>query len=379
MLKYHLILKKERLNMEILKIWLAKTIYGITIESILIAFIIFFTILVLRSILSKIVINILRFLASKTESKVDDKLINVLESPFRFSFIIFGFYLAQNYLNLSKYAIYIDKLISSLIIFTIFWIIYKIVNEFNALISLFSSKMGQPLNKDIENFIIKSCRVIIVIFCFLMILQAWGVNITAFIASLGLGGLAFALAAKDTTANLFGSLVIFADRPFRIGDAVEINAIEGIVEDIGIRSTRIRTYPRSLVTIPNAVVANASIANWSKRTRRKCELMIGLTYDTTSEQLEAIVSQIDQMIRERGDVYNDSLVVFFENFGDSALNIMCQYHTKTTDFKEFLQVKQEINIQIMHIVEKNGSDFAFPTQTLHVDSIKQNLKLSGEK
>ncbi len=366
-------------DMQMINSWLAKTLYGVTIKDILIAIAIFFVMLILRTVLSKIVLGVLRLLAGKTESTVDDKLINALEAPFRFSFIILGFYLAQKSLDLTLYREFIDKIISSLIIFTVFWIIFRLVNEFNSLVSLFSSKIGKPLHRDIENFIIKSCRVLIIILGFLMILQTWGINIAAFIASLGLGGLAFALAAKDTTANLFGSLVIFADRPFRIGDFVEVNGIEGVVEDIGIRSTRIRTLPRSLVAIPNAVVANASIANWSKRTRRRAKAYIGLTYDTTSSQIEKIVNDIENMIKSRGDIYEDSLAVYFETFGDSSLNILCHYHTKTTGWKDFLKVQQEINLAIMHIVEANGSGFAFPTQTLHVESMPKFNDIKEEK
>lgn len=360
--------------METLEYWLHKSIFSITISNFLIAIALFLGCMLLRSLLSKIIIEILRKIAGKTKSTVDDKLINALEAPFRFSFIILGFYLSKQWLNVVKYEIFLNKFITSLVIFAIFWTIFRLVNEFNAVIALFSSRLGKPLNTDIENFIIKSCRVIIVIMGFLMILQAWGVNITAFIASLGLGGLAFALAAKDTAANLFGSLVIFADRPFKVGDWVELNGIEGTVEEIGIRSTRIRTFPRSLVAVPNAVVANASIANWTKRTRRRCKIHIGLTYDTTSTQIETIVNEIEQMIRDRGDTYEDSLAVYFESFGDSSLNILCHYHTKTTAWKEFLKIQQEINISIMKLVEKNGSAFAFPSRSLYLESMPQNLK-----
>lgn len=362
--------------MEVLNLWLQKSIFGISVSNFLIALALLLSCILLRSLLSKVILEVLRKIASKTESTVDDKLINALESPFRFSFIILGFYLAKQWLHVAQYEIFLNKFITSLVVFAIFWTIFRLVNEFNAVIALFSSRLGKPLNTDIENFIIKSCRVLIVIMGFLMILQAWGVNITAFIASLGLGGLAFALAAKDTAANLFGSLVIFADRPFKVGDWVELNGIEGTVEEIGIRSTRIRTFPRSLVAVPNAVVANASIANWTKRTRRRCKIHIGLTYDTTSKQIENIVKEVEQMIKDRGDIYEDSLAVYFESFGDSSLNVLCHYHTKTTSWKEFLQIQQEVNIAIMKIVEDNNSAFAFPSQSLYVESMPKNLKQS---
>lgn len=356
--------------MENLDILLQYKIFDISILNILIALLILFCCSILRVFFSNIILSILRKLASKTKSTVDDKLISALESPFRFSFIILGFYLSNEWLDLDKYQFFINNLTQTMIVFAIFWTAMRLVNEFNAVIALFSSRLGKPINIDIENFIIKSCKVLIVILGFLMILQTWGVNITAFIASLGLGGLAFALAAKDTAANLFGSLVIFADRPFKVGDYVELNGIEGSVEEIGIRSTRIRTTLRSLVTVPNAVVANAAIANWSKRRRRKSEFYIGLTYDTSLKQIQNITKQIEQYLILHEQISEDNIIVLFENYGDSSLNIMCSFYANIVSRKEFLHVQQDVNFAIMDIVEKNNSSFAFPTQSLYIEKNK---------
>ncbi len=349
---------------------LGQDIFGVSVQNIAIALGIFAFCVLLRSFFSKIVLKILKGLTKNTQTNVDDKLLNAFEEPFRFSFIILGFYLSSEWLGVHK--AFFTNFISSLVIFAIFWLIFRLVNEFNAIISIFSSKMGKPLNEDIENFIIKSAKVFIVITGFLMMLQSWGVNITTFIASLGLGGLAFALAAKDTASNLFGSLVIFADRPFKVGDAVELKGIAGSVEEIGIRSTRIRTYEKSLVTIPNAVVANASITNWTKRDKRRCKIYIGLTYDTSSKQIESIINEIDLMLKSREDIDSDSVAVYFEEFADSSLNVLCHYHANTSVWKEFLRIKQEVNLSIMKIVEQNGSDFAYPSQTLYMQTQKDD-------
>ncbi|PID47272.1 MAG: mechanosensitive ion channel protein MscS [Proteobacteria bacterium] len=356
--------------MEFLTNLLNENIFGISVQNLLIATAIFAFCVFLRSFLSNIILGVLKRLSRKTKTKVDDKLINAFEEPFKFSFIVLGFYLSKQFLHVEKFKIFFSNFLSSLIVFVIFWTIFRLVNEFNAIIAIFSSRLGKPLNKDIENFIIKSSKVIIIILGFLMILQSWGVNITAFIASLGLGGLAFALAAKDTASNLFGSLVIFADRPFKVGDTIELNGIEGSVEEIGIRSTRIRTYERSLVAIPNAIVAHSSIANWTKRNKRRCKIYIGLTYDTNSTQMEKIISEIAKMIKGRKDIDKDSVAVYFEDFDESSLNILCHYHVQTTSWTAFLQAKQEINMQIMKIVEENGSDFAFPSRTIYTQALQ---------
>ncbi len=349
---------------------LEKTIFGISIQNILISLLIFIFFVFLRSFLSNILLNFLKKLTKNTKSTIDDRLLNAFESPFRFAFIILGFYFSAKWICDGQFNMVLQNFFNSCMVFLIFWTIFRLVNEFNALISLFSSRLGKPLNKDIENFIVKTSKVLIVILGFLMILQTWGINIATFIASLGLGGLAFALAAKDTTANLFGSLVIFADRPFRIGDSIEVNGTSGSVEDIGIRSTRIRTYENTLVSIPNAVVAHASIENFTKRQKRRCKIYLGLTYDTSLDQMQNIIGQISLMIKNRDKVDEDSVIIYFEEFGDSALNILCQYHVKTTDYKEFLGIKQDINLSIMKIVEQNNCEFAFPSRTLYVQNLK---------
>lgn len=354
---------------------LNKTFFDVSVQDFIVAcgLILFFYFL--RKPLSRFILGILKQFAKKTTSSVDDKIIKALEDPFKFSFIILGFYCAFIWLDLKGLKPLFTHIISSLIVFVLFWTLYRLICEFNSVITLFSSRLGKPLNKDIENFIIKTLKVLIVITGFLMFLQAWGLNVTTFIASLGLGGLAFALAAKDTAANLFGSLVIFADRPFQVGDWVEIDKIEGNIEEIGIRSTRIRTFSQSLVTIPNAKVANTSIVNWTRMGKRRVKGVLGLTYATTSNQIEAILQDLQVALNEHGGIYEDGIILTFESFGDSTLNILYQYFTITTAYSEFTKIRQEINITFMHIIEKHGSSFAFPSQSLYIENLPQNNQI----
>lgn len=358
---------------DLIKEILNKTFFDVSVQNFLIAFGIIFAFILLRTPVSRMILGVLKKLAKKTTSTIDDKLIKALEDPFRFSFIILGFYCALSWLNLKGLKHFFTQIIESLMVIVIFWTLYRLIREFDAIIAVFSSRLGKPLNKDIENFIIKSLKALIIIIGFLMFLQSWGINVTTFIASLGLGGLAFALAAKDTAANLFGSLVIFADRPFQVGDWVTIDGVEGSIEEIGIRSTRIRTTAQSLVTIPNAKVANTSIVNWTRRGKRCARGYIGLTYDTTSKQIEAILQDFQDLFDKHEGIYDEGVILTFESFGDSSLNILYRYYTKTTVYAEFVKIRQEINIAFMHIVEKHGSSFAFPSQSLYIENFPQNI------
>ena len=193
-------------------------------------------------------------------------------------------------------------------------------------------------------------------------------------ASLGLVGMAFALAAKDTAANLFGSLVIFTDRPFKIGDWIQTPQVEGTVENIGIRSTRVRAFTQALISVPNATIANSPITNWSKMGRRRIKTRLGLTYSTTKEQMQNILEGLRAMLKNHPDIHDDTIMVRFDEFGDSSLSIFCYFFTTTTNWAKFLETKEDVNFKIMEIVEKNGSSFAFPSQSIYVESMpKQTM------
>jgi MscS family membrane protein len=188
------------------------------------------------------------------------------------------------------------------------------------------------------------------------------------LASLGLVGMAIALAAKDTVANLFGSLVIFSDKPFKIGDWIKTSNAEGIVEAVGIRSTKIRTFAQALISVPNASLANNEILNWSKMGKRRIKMDLGLTYGTTTKQMNAILRDIRDMLQDDIQVHQETIHIYFTDFNDSSLGIFCYFFTKSTNWAEYMRVREEINLKIMRIVEKNDSSFAFPTQSIYIEN-----------
>ncbi|MDR0352317.1 MAG: mechanosensitive ion channel family protein [Opitutaceae bacterium] len=204
------------------------------------------------------------------------------------------------------------------------------------------------------------------VFGVLMIAQGMGANVGALLAGLGIGGLALALAAQDTVANVFGAVVVAIDQPFRIGEAVQIGNFTGTVEHVGIRSTRLRTPQKTLVTIPNKTMASESIVNLSRITQRRVEITIGLTYDTTAAQLEEIVEEIRRIATADAAIDPASVIVQFTHFGASSLDIWLLFMTRKADFVPHLQAKQRISLAIMRAVEQRGLSFAFPTHTLEL-------------
>ena len=187
-------------------------------------------------------------------------------------------------------------------------------------------------------------------------------------AGLGVGGLAVALAARDSLANLLGSMLIMIEKPFRVGHYVRVSGGEGTVEDVGFRSTRIRTPDNSLISIPNNSVVNATVENLSLRMMRRQRFLIQVTYDTPREKLEELVSGIKQLIADHPTTNKTNFNVRFNDFGESSLNILVYFHIETTDYSAELAAREEILLQIMDLAKQLGIDFAFPTRTLVIEA-----------
>lgn len=211
-----------------------------------------------------------------------------------------------------------------------------------------------------------STRVVVLIMGLLSMLQVLNYPVGSLLAGLGIGGMAIALAAKDTLANLFGSLVILIDRPFTVGDWVEIGKFEGTVEEVGLRVTRIRTFANSLISIPNGGLTTQAVNNWSKMQKRRLSLDLGVTYDASPEQLEAAVVRLREILQEHPKVRNDFFLVNFKSFGPSSLDLFIYCFIDTTDWAEYLQNRQDLLLIFMRELRALGLSLAFPTQTLHL-------------
>lgn len=281
--------------------------------------------------------------------------------------MVTGIFAALKVLKLSETA---DRSIGygSTVAFSlvIFW---GILRAFDAIID-HAAEIARERHLSIAAFmpwIKKSLIAVLVVVGTLMIVQSLGYNVSTILQGLGIGGLAFALAAQDTIANLFGSLVVAIDQPFKIGETVKIGSHTGTVEDIGLRSTKIRLVDKSLLVMPNKMVSSEAVVNLSRFTQRRFEQVIGLTYDTTPDQMELIVDDVRQLILGEPTVEAASVMVFFRDFSASSLDLSVVYAAKGADFQEGLGLKQRVNLAIMRAVAARGLSFAFPTSVMHLD------------
>lgn len=321
----------------------------------------------LRRIVTTILFGFFKRLATRTQSTLDDKLFPSLEAPVAAFIAIVGAVAALKVLKFSEQADavfgYASTVAFSLVFFWFF------LQAFNTVLDHLH-EVARSRQLGIAAFmpwIKKALITLFVVFGVLLIAQGLGADVKAFLAGLGLGGLAFALAAQDTIANLFGSVVVAIDQPFKVGEAVQIGSNIGVVEDIGLRSTKIRTLDKSLVIIPNKTVASEAITNLSRFTQRRVEQTLGLTYDTKPEQMEGILQDLRQLITADEGVEKESVVVCFNNYGASSLGILVVYLTLSPDFVNHLQIRERLNLAFMRAVAARGLSFAFPTQTVHLD------------
>lgn len=311
--------------------------------------------------------NIIKKATSKTKTKLDDLLVDMLEEPVVFAVIIIGIWYALSMLTFNeKIKHFIEMGYQFLIVFNIAWFF---VRFFDALVEEYLVPLVNKTEGDLDDQLLpiakKGIKIAIWAMAIIIGLNNAGYNIGALLAGLGIGGLAFALAAQDTVANLFGGFTIFTDRPFKIKDRVQINGYDGVVEEIGIRSTRIRTLTGRLVTIPNSKIANNFIENVSSEPGRKVVMNFGLTYDTDESGIEKAMDILKNLTEKNENIENVSIA--FDAFGDFALNILCIYWIKKDS--DILGTQTEFNLSVLKEFNENKLEFAFPTQTIY--NIKQ--------
>lgn len=231
-------------------------------------------------------------------------------------------------------------------------------------------KMKEKTSKDVEDsmfdFILKIVRAIIYIVAGFIVITLLGVNLNGLVAGLGVGGVIVTLAAQDTAKNLFGGLVIFLDKPFIVGDWIEMAPYEGTVEDITFRSTRVRTFENSVVNIPNSIISNSSIINWSKMEKRRYKTNLCLELDTPLEKLDIFQKRVREMLQQREAIYDESIIVKFDEIKDNGINVLVSSYTESVDYTSYLSEKENINRKIMKILREENIELAYDTKTLYV-------------
>lgn len=377
------------------------------IAKIILSLFTFIVLLACRKIVARIVLRIVDFFVKFTRhnEEIQNKIRNDITTPISWFLLFWS-------IDISLDILYYPSLISAKIqvwfgvvyIILFAWFIISLLKGYGgAFISTIAQKSSDGFRKEVINLILKIIYFIVFVFALLAILKHLGFNISTIVASLGIGGLAVALAVKDLLANFFASVMLLFDNSFSQGDWIVCGDIEGTVVEMGLRRTTVRTFDNALLFVPNSELANKSIRNWNRRkVGRRMKMNIGLTYDSPREKLEKCVLQIRKLLLDSPNIsksdddrgvieyeaafkkdivsiddylgYKSTLMVFIDEFAPSSINILIYCFTKTVAWAEFLEVKEEIMLEIMKIVEENNLSFAFPSQSLYVETFPQNLE-----
>lgn len=349
-----------------MKEFISQEFYGNTIFNWAISLAYIVGAIILAKILYLISGKIVKRITAKTKSRLDDILVDMLEEPVVFAVIIGGLWLGINRLHVSEgISAMVGKVYIVLITLNVTWLIHRVlISIIDEYIKPLTEKTESDFDDQVFPIIKKGIKGIIWILGIVVALNNAGYNVGALIAGLGIGGLAMAMAAKDTVSNIFGGFTIFTDKPFKMGDRVRIGGFDGNVVEIGLRSTRLRTLDGTIVTIPNLKVTDSLIENVSLEPTRKITLKLGLTYNTTPEQMEEAIL-ILKNIAENNDSVTNEYKSHFINWGDFSLGIVFIYYIKKE--ADISQTQSDINLAILKEFNKKGLQFAFPTQTIILD------------
>lgn len=311
--------------------------------------------------------------AENTKFELDDLLLEAVDGPLVTMIYLIGIFLVVTILNPAEYRSYINKAIYTLMALDITWLIFKLIEGMAAFFTNRYKDTDRTLAGSLFPLLRIGTKVFVAIIAFILIVQNLGYSVSSLLAGLGIGGLAVALAAKDTLANIFGSLNVFLDKPFLVGDWIVVEGVEGIVEDISFRCTRIRTWKRTQVSIPNSVIANKKIENYSRRPSQRISTTIGVTYDTPPALLEEAVKRIRQIILDHPDTDKNTIYIYFSSFNDSSLGIFMYFFIDSPVWNEFMKARHEIFISIMKIFEELGVNFAFPSRSIYMENTGKNV------
>ena len=346
---------------------------GFDIARIGIAILVFALFLLLRGLLTRFVLDWLKMLAKRTRSHLDDEIIAALKEPIRFIPVALGAFFAFEHLALEDTFKNIgDNIVRSLIAFVIFWGFWRVVQP----ASRGLRQLERVFTQELVDWLVKAVKVAVVLVGAATILQIWGIQVGPIIAGAGLFGVAVALGAQDLFKNLISGILILGEKRFRKGDYILVeDTVEGVVESIGFRSTVVRRLDQAPVLVPNAKLSDTAVTNFSGRTHRRISWLIGVEYRTSIEQLRQIRNAIERYIVDSDNFANPSEIstyVHIDSFNDSSIDIMIYCFTKTTVWGEFLKVKEDLAYRIKEIIESAGAEFAFPSQSVYVESTLAN-------
>jgi len=319
---------------------------------------------VLRKVVAKAAFGVFKRLTARTQTTLDDELIAAWQKPVAAFIAVLGAVIAIKVLKLSPEADQAFRYLKTIAFSVV--ALWFFISTFSTILDHLQdvAKAKGAAVAAFMPWIKKTLITLFLIFGVLIAAQSLGADVKAFLAGLGIGGLAFALAAQDTIANVFGSVVVAVDQPFRVGEFVQIGAHQGTVEDIGLRSTKLRTPARTLIAIPNKTVAAEAINNFGRMPQRRVDQTIGLTYSSKPEQIEGLLEDIRALLTNDPAIHQEFIAVNFINYGAFSLDIQIIYFTADPDARKAFTTRERINLAIMRLVAARGLGFAFPTQTI---------------
>ena len=355
--------------------------FGITVGEMALASLVLFAFILTRKFFARVVIERLKRWASLTKTDIDDQIVVVLQQPLMFLFFIIGLSIVVNWIafSLNTEAI-LNQIIKSLIAFTIFWTGFRLVDPVSILFDKLLSRLAGPVAYEVKNYLLKFLKFFLFGSGVIAVLAQWGINPWPYFAGIGVLSLPFAFAAKDTVSNLFGGIkLILIDRAFSVGDWIEAPSIgHGTVEEITLSTVKIRKFSKAIQSIPNGILANASITNWSRMTNRRIKIDLGLDYSTRTDQFKAILIRIKKLIADDDRVdHTVSEMVHLVNFNSSSIDINLYYFTKTTDWVLWREIIEDHMLKFIGIIEEEGSSFAFPSRSIYIEGVNQEDLMQG--
>ena len=336
------------------------------------------SILVFRFLFRSFVLKLTMYLKKRYHFDSIDSLVKAFNRPIQIYLLCLALYmfLINSPIKLFSEHSIIDNILRTSLIICFTWGIYNMCNAGHGLFVQIWKQSGLRVDKTVAEMVSALAHFLCILLGFAMIAEEWEYDITAFVASMGIGAMAIALAAKDSLANIFGSIVIITERPFVVGDWISANNVEGIVEKVSFRSTCIRTFYQELVFVPNNLLSNTPITNYTQRHKYRIQFMLGVTYSTTREQLQNVCQQIRQLCEQMDDIYSEGFDVNFFEFGDSSLNIRIVCYAKVPENTQnyalknsmYHKIRERFNLEVMRILEENGVSCAFPSRSIYFET-----------
>ncbi|MDE2854045.1 MAG: mechanosensitive ion channel [Chloroflexota bacterium] len=330
-------------------------------------------IVILRWLLTAILLRPLKIIVERSESDIDDRLLDASVSPLRLAVVAFSlFSVTEIFAFDSIVEEFAQTVARSLFVASAFFALVRWFDVVSTHPEIFQRITGWAIPERLLPFLNTVVKFLIIAVGAIFVLQALQYDVAALIASLGVIGLGISLASQDTVSNMFGFAAIVTDNPFKVGDFITTQAVTGIVESVGVRATRVRQLDQALVTVPNNLLTNAAVLNRTRLEKRRLDATLNFTYSTNSDQLRAVVAEIRELLQNTEDIDPESVIVHFVAFNSSSLDVRIICQVLLSDWREFTAKQEQVFLEIMSIVERLGIGFAFPSRSIYIESLPEN-------